>query len=48
MFEKIKLGFGFTIGMFLGHMAIGAVSKLAETFNGDKEEDSNTEDETSI
>lgn len=46
MFEKIKLGFGFTIGMFLGHTAIGALSKLAGTFNGDKEQDSN-KDETS-
>ena len=46
MFEKIKLGFGFTIGMFLGCTAIGALSKLAETFNGDKEQDSD-KDETS-
>lgn len=46
MLEKIKLGFGFTIGMFLGCTAIGALSKLAETFNGDKEQDSN-KDETS-
>lgn len=46
MFEKIKLGFGFTIGMFLGCTAIGALSKLAGTFNGDKEQDSD-KDETS-
>lgn len=46
MFEKIKLGFGFTIGMFLGHIAIETLSKLAETFNGNKEQDSN-KDETS-
>lgn len=46
MFEKIKLGFGFTIGMFLGHVTIETLSKLAKTFNADKEQDSN-KDETS-
>lgn len=46
MFEKIKLGFGFTIGMFLGCTAIGALAKLSETFNKDKEQDFD-KDETS-
>lgn len=47
MFEKIKFGFGLSIGMCLGYAVMGALAKkLTETVNCDKEKDSN-KDETS-
>lgn len=47
MFEKIKLGFGLSIGMCLGYATMDMLSKkLTETVNRNKEKDSN-KDETS-